>query len=521
VATAVIERRRLRSATIFGAPLAVTGFAAFLFVRLLPDVAGKPLHEDEAVAGLISARPLGDLLHTVVLDRGGAPLHFLLAHVTLGIDSSPEALRWLSVVFALATIPLCYDLARRLAGPVAALTAAGLAATSQLLTVYGTFGRMYSLFAFTAALALDLFVRALEERNRSTAIAAAAVALLPLAVHPFGAFLFATELAVAAWLWRGRAIRDALPVLGLACLSLPLLLTDLRLSDRYTPEAGHELTGGYSAGEAAVRALGGAAGGYGLVFVVFAVLAVVGALELARRRPAFAALAVLAIVLPPLVLAIGGAAGATADRLSPRHLIFTLPLWIGLVSVGVARIAATAPAKARLALPLAIVAAAVLAPSAVSDPRTIPTGEQDAVKAAAVWLSARVSPGDVLYPYSPPFLAALPEAADARAFSREPVALERALARTGRVGNVFVSLPLPKGIAPTAIDELKRSGVDAHELGSWLVLRDRGPFQSGRAAMASTARMLRRTGSLIARTPVAHAYLLQLHGTACRALHGC
>jgi hypothetical protein len=86
---------------------------------------------------------------------------------------------------------------------------------------------------------------------------------------------------------------------------------------------------------------------------------------------------------------------------------------------------------------------------------------------------------------------------------------------------VFVSLPLPEGIAPTAIDELRRSGVDAHELGSWLVLRDRGPFQSGREAMASTARMLRRTGPLIAGTPVAHAYLLQLRGTACRALHGC
>ena len=521
MATAVIERSRLRSATTFGVPIAVAGLATFLFVRLLPDVAGKPLHEDEAVAGLISARPLGDLLHTVVLDRGGAPLHFLLAHLTLGIDSSPEALRWLSVIFALATVPLCYDLTRRLAGPLAGLTAAALAATSQLLAIYGTFGRMYSLFAFTAALAIDLFVRALETRNRGTAIAAAAAALLPLAVHPFGAFLFGAELAVAAWLWRGRGIRDVLPVLGLACLALPLLLTDLRLSDRYLPEGGNELTGGYSALEATTRALGGAAGGYGLVFVGFAVLAVVGAVELARRRPAVAAFTVSAIGLPPVALAIGAAAGATADRLGPRHLIFVLPLWIALVAVGVARIAARTPARVHLALPVAVVLAAVLAPAAVSDPRTIQTGETDAVKPAATWLSAHVSQRDGLYPYSPPFLAALPEAADARTFPREPVALERALGRTGQVGSVFVSLPLPGGIAPDALVELRRSGVDAHELGSWLILRDRGPFQNGSDALASTARMLEKAGPLLAGTPVAHAYLLQLRGTACRALHGC
>ena len=132
------------------------------------------MHEDEAVAGLISARPLGDVLHTVVLDRGGAPLHFLLAHFALAIDTTPETLRWVSVVFALATLPLSYDLARRIAGRSAGLIAAALAATSQLVLIYGTFGRMYSLFAFASALAADLFVRALERPQRRAALTAAA-----------------------------------------------------------------------------------------------------------------------------------------------------------------------------------------------------------------------------------------------------------------------------------------------------------------------------------------------------------
>src|SRR5438046_3767893 len=256
---APIERRVLRTVTLAPA-LTLAGLTASLFARLWPDVGGKPFHEDEAVAGLISARPLADLLHTVVLDRGGAPLHFLLVHAALSLDATPEALRCVSVVFALATVPLCYDLTRRIAGRFAGLIAAALAATSQLLLIYGTFGRMYSLFAFASALAADLFVRALEQPQRRPALAAAVAALLPLTVHPFGAFVFAAEAAVALWLWRGRALRAALPVLVVALLAVPLLLADFRLSDRYAPEAGQDLDSGTSAGSATLHALGGAAG---------------------------------------------------------------------------------------------------------------------------------------------------------------------------------------------------------------------------------------------------------------------
>ena len=97
MSAAASERRQewARSASASGPALALVGLTALLCARLLPDIAGKPLHEDEAVAGLISARPLGDLLRTVVLDRGGAPLHFLLAHVALAVDTTPESVRWL------------------------------------------------------------------------------------------------------------------------------------------------------------------------------------------------------------------------------------------------------------------------------------------------------------------------------------------------------------------------------------------------------------------------------------------
>ena len=503
-----------RSVTASGPTVALIGVTAFLFVRLLPDIGGKPLHEDEAVAGLISARPLGDLLHTVVLDRGGAPLHFLLAHVALAIDTTPESLRWLSLVFALATVPICYDLTRRLAGRSAGLIAAALTATSQLLLVYGTFGRMYSLFAFASALAADLFVRALGRPQRREVLAAAAAALLPLTVHPFGAFLFGAEAAVALWLWRGRSLRGALPVLALTLLALPLLLADLRLSDRYAPEAGQDLDSGTSAGTATLHALGGAAGGRGALLAVFVMLAAAGIFAVARRRAAVAAFAALTIAVPPVVLAVASAAGIAGDRLGPRHLIFMLPLWIALVAIGATQLGAMLPPKVRVPALAAIVAAAALAPNAISEPRTIPTGAERAVAAPAAWLATQLGRGDVLYPYSPVFFAALPAAKEARAYSREPVALARAVERTGASKTVFISIPLRE---PLNGEGLRRAGIRFQAFPSWLILESRGPFANGTAALESAARLLQTATPLVTQ-PNAHAYAEQIRGTACVAL---
>jgi mannosyltransferase len=409
MSTAAVERRALREELLVAPALALATSAACLLARAVPDVTRKPWHEDEAVAGLISARPLGDVLHTVLLDRGGAPLHFVLAHAAFALDGSPQTLRWLSLVFAVATIPVCYDLARRLAGQFAGLTAAALAATSQLLTVYATFGRMYSLFACTSALALDLFVRAFDRPGRRTLAAATTAALLTILVHPFGVFVFGAELAVAVWRWRLRA----LPV---ALLALPLVLPYLRLPGRYAPDVG------MSAPEAALRALGGSAGGYGVGLAVFAVLASVGAWSVPRT---FGALGLLLIAAPPLTLAV-----FSSDKLSPRHLIFVLPVWTTFVATGLSRF------PVRLAVTAVAVAAAVLVPTAVADPRT---SSSDTTHATA-WVRAHVRPSDALYPYSPVFLAALPEASVARALPREPVALARILRRTdGR--RTLVAIP--------------------------------------------------------------------------------
>jgi hypothetical protein len=391
--------------------LVVGGAVGLLLYRLAPDVRGKELYEDEAIAGLIAMRPLPEVLDTVVIDRGGAPLHFVLAHFAFWIDTSPEALRWLSVVFALGTVVLGFELGRRLDGVGAGVVAAAIVASSTALGVYGSFGRMYALFAFVAALFAVLFVRALGLRTTASVAAAAAAGWLLPAVHPYGAIPALVALGAAAVLWRGRPLRAAWPVAVALLAAVPLLLADLRLAERAAVGAGGErsLASPSEAWAELVAAVSAFAGGDGLPLVFCTALGLVGLGVLVRRQPAFAALT-LSTAIPPLLFVL--VRTDTAPDLSPRHLCYGLPLWAAAIGVGAAQLAAPLDRRVGAAALAGIVLVTVVSPvSSLRDPRELGFGT------APVGVDADVRAGshDVLVPYSSVFLAALPEVSGALA----------------------------------------------------------------------------------------------------------
>ena len=394
MSTAAIERHALRTVA-FAPALVLAGLMAFLFARLRPDIGGKPLHEDEAVAGLISARPLGDLLHTVVLDRGGAPLHFLLAHVALAIDTTPESLRWLSLVFALATVPVCYDLTRRLAGRSAGLIAAALATTSQLLLVYGMFGRMYSLFAFASALAADPFVRALERPQRRAVLAAAAAACCRLPFIPSALFCSARRQRSRSALARPDTPRSSAGPRTVAArpsapARRPSALRQIRPGGRPGPRQRHLRRRRHVA---RARRCGRWTRHLLAVFVRWPPPES-SRLHAAARGRGFRA---LTIAVPPVVLAVASAAGIASDRLAPRHLIFMLPLWIALVAIG-----ATQPEhccrRKWPRCPRRDRRRRGTRPERDLRARTIPTGAETAVAAPAAWLQRSSVPATCCIP---------------------------------------------------------------------------------------------------------------------------
>jgi Dolichyl-phosphate-mannose-protein mannosyltransferase len=470
---------------------AVAAGLGYLLALTVPDLHGKPLFEDEAVAGLVAARPLPELLETVMWERGGGPLHFMLSHVTLALDGSPYALRWLSLVFALATVPLCYDLGRRLAGPLAGGTAASVAAASSFLAVYGSFARMYALYAFAAALAVDLFVRATERRTGRAALAAALAAWLLPAVHPYGALLVLAEAVVALVLWRGRPLRPAVPVFLVALAMLPFAWADLRLADRFAVGVDGEerLASPGDAWSQLARALGASAGGDGWTAVLALLLLALGVGVLVRRRAPFAAVGLVALLIPPVLLMV--IATGSEPGLSPRHLIFALPLAAGFIGVAVAYLLRDrGPAVRAGALALLLAAALVAPVGGIRDPRNwqndvlgggpadAALGSEQRVAAPAAWLRATTGENDVLFPYSAVFLAALPETGDAHTlpYSQRKLILRSMERIDGPVRRIVVSVPLGQAhVNLTRLRKLLGERFEPRQFGSWLLVEGKGP----------------------------------------------
>ncbi|MEK6274897.1 MAG: hypothetical protein AABM30_06100 [Actinomycetota bacterium] len=475
---------------------AAFAFGLLLF-RLARDVHGKPLVEDEAVAGLIGARPLGELLATVVWDRGGAPLHFLLVHVVLAFDSSADALRWVSVALAAGAAVTCFELGRRLGGPVAGAAAAIAGATSGLLTIYGSVARMYALFAFAGGLATVLFVRALERRTGEAAFTAALAAWLLPAAHPYGGVAVAAEAAIALYLWRGRPVRPALPVLAVGAAMLPFAFFDLRLAHRFEVGGqGQSLAGPGETWHQIHLVVQGSAGGSGLPLVLFLALAAVGVATLVRDRPVVAVLMALWLLAPPLLFL--SVQSRSSPDLSPRHLIYALPLWAAAVGVGAARLLRRASLPRQAAALGLLAVAAAFASTGVHDPRELefPAGmgaERELAQPAAR-LRAEIRPGDVLFPFSAVHLAALPASARATGLPRaQPELLARAIRRVELpAGSLFVSVPV--ATSDIRIDGLNARlgpGFRAERIGGWLILERRGPLDDRPSIAAAIATLLR------------------------------
>jgi hypothetical protein len=431
--------------------LVVLAASVFLLVRLAPDVHGKPLFEDEAIVGQVAAHGVSSVLRTVIWDRGGAPLHFVLAHLVLSVVGSAAALRWLSVVAAILTVPVAFDLGRRVGGRAVGALASVVCASSGLLAVVGSFGRMYALYALAGAIACDLFVRAVQRPTaESLALAAAGAWLLP-ATHPYGGILLTLEGVVALVAWRGRPPRTAVPAIAIMLSAAVFLIADVRLSERFdvgshgrravaTPsQALGQLT-------AAVR---GFAGGTSLLALLFALLAAVGLGWCVRNQRAFGAVALLWLVVPPLLTLVARAPSVPSVKSEPRHLVSDLAAWAVLVALGSRAVAERLPSSGRLAVLGCAGAIALASPVNARDIRTdvafwAQIGRPEALVGPRDWVNAHSQPGGVLYPYSVVYLRTLGRASSSSSLPRaEARPLLAALGRAHYpVSGVTIALPL-------------------------------------------------------------------------------
>ncbi len=387
---------------VAGVALSTLGVALFLALRLT----AWPPHEDETLALFVGRRSLGGVLDTVLGQRGGAPLHFVLAWGVAHLGGGLTALRFLSALFAVASVPLAALLGARLAGRAPALAATVILSASWVLLFHGVYGRMYSLFLFTSLLANLALLRAVERGGRAWLLWSLATVAM-LSSHAYGALVFAAH-CLFLLLARTRVREAVLPVLAVVVLGTPMWRADFVLADRFDVglgPGGSKLDGPLSVLRYLRQVGADFTAGYRLALVLVLAGAAVGLWRLARERPRSALLVGCLFSVPVALFVLGRFGSSTSPE--TRHLIFAAPLFALCVGVG----ALSRPGRWQL-----VGAAAVLALVPLelqwghSKTPALYDGERAKrveAREGASALLARVSrPDDVLLGFDPLFLQA-------------------------------------------------------------------------------------------------------------------
>ncbi len=160
---------------------------------------------DEALTVNIARLPLHEIPSFLKRD-GAPPLYYVLLHFWMGwFGTSDEAVRSLSGLFGVATVPLAWCAGVRLGGRKAGWAAMLLVATSPFAIRYDTETRMYSLVVLLTVCGFLALDRSVRHPRPGNLVAVGAVTGLLLYTHYWSLYLIATVLLWLAWTaWRGR-----------------------------------------------------------------------------------------------------------------------------------------------------------------------------------------------------------------------------------------------------------------------------------------------------------------------------
>lgn len=144
---------------------------------------------DEGLSVGVASKPLGRL-HEVLRGDGAPPLYYLLLKGWMAVFGRGEvAVHTLSLVFALAMIPVALWAGWSLFGRRAGWICAVLTATNPLLTAFSVEARSYSLVALLALLMVATFLHAFAFGRRRMLPAFVASTTVLLYTHNWGLYL--------------------------------------------------------------------------------------------------------------------------------------------------------------------------------------------------------------------------------------------------------------------------------------------------------------------------------------------
>lgn len=397
--------------------LGVAAVVAIATAFLSHQLMAWPPHEDETLALFVGRDTLVGLVEHVTRDRGGAPLHFVVAWVVAHLGFGLGGLRAMSAFFALASIPLVAHLSRRLVSALPAFVATTVFAGSWLFLFHGVYGRMYSLFLFLSILATLALLAALKRGGRRRWAFWVAAGLACVAAHPYGVLVLAGHGLYVLLAGRERVREAMVAGAALLVLGIPFWITDLVLAGRFdvgVGGGGSKLGSPSSVARYLWASAGDAGSGWRWLSAAFLVTACYGVI----RAPRTTRLLVIAMVAAPTAAFLSARLGGSTAPES-RHLLFLAPFYSVCLALGLVELTR----RARPLLPL-LVAVVLVAEVSWAWHRTAPLfawepdQRQVARAAAETWLAETARADDALFGYEPLYLGAWERN---RAFSRNVV----------------------------------------------------------------------------------------------------
>lgn len=193
---------------VASAPLIVLTSFAVVAGLVLRFVARTPLWLDEALSVNIASLPVGEIPDALRHD-GHPPLYYFLLHGWMELFGTTDvAVRALSGVIAVITLPLAWFVGRRRGGPVLGCITLAVVAVAPFALRYATETRMYALvmfLVFAGYLLVDDVVRR-KRRGWWRLVAIALVTAALLYTHYWSMWFLAATFGVLAWqAWRGPA----------------------------------------------------------------------------------------------------------------------------------------------------------------------------------------------------------------------------------------------------------------------------------------------------------------------------
>ncbi len=197
-------------------------------VRFL-HLVSKPYWFDECFSVEVARIGWRDFLHLLWWREANMSLYYVLLRMWLHVGQSEFFIRSLSVLFAVATLPAIYWLARLLYDRRVALIAAALFSFNPYSVRYAQEVRSYGLFVLLATLSSAFSIAFVREPVRRNWVGYVVISILAVYAHFYALLLVVVHWLAVRWLGRGTTesgaevrgqLRRAWIAIGVAVLPL-------------------------------------------------------------------------------------------------------------------------------------------------------------------------------------------------------------------------------------------------------------------------------------------------------------